>query len=187
MILTRQFASTVTRTVGQRSAVVPVSAAMATTTASGSSIISPVQQQRTNTTTTSTSTSTSNNNTSPWATYEMAPLDPIIGLTESYLADPFPLKVNVGVGAYRNDAGKPYVLPCVHKAEQIIFESNVDMEYSGIVRTTIYYILPTTKKNILLHFLIQFNVSFHSQKKLKKKNLLLLLSLPLHWIFYLFV
>ena len=48
-----------------------------------------------------------------------------------------------------------YVNP---KAEQIIFESNVDMEYSGIVRTTIYYILPTTKKNVLLHFLIQFNV-----------------------------
>lgn len=62
----------------------------------------------------------------------MAPLDPIIGLTESYNKDTFPQKVNVGVGAYRDDAGKPYVLPCVRRAEEIMMSQNLDMEYSGI-------------------------------------------------------
>jgi hypothetical protein len=71
--------------------------------------------------------------TSPWSQYEMAPLDPIIGLTESYQNDTFPQKVNVGVGAYRSDNGKPYVLPCVRKAEQRLLDANIDMEYSGIV------------------------------------------------------
>lgn len=69
---------------------------------------------------------------SPWGNYEMAPLDPIIGLTESYQADTFPQKVNVGVGAYRTDLGKPYVLPCVYKAEKRLLDAQLDMEYSGI-------------------------------------------------------
>jgi len=70
--------------------------------------------------------------TSPWARYEMAPQDPIIGLNESYQLDDYPQKVIVGVGAYRDDAGKPYVLPCVREAEKRLLEQNLDMEYSGI-------------------------------------------------------
>lgn len=62
----------------------------------------------------------------------MAPLDPIIGLNEEYNRDDFPNKVIVGVGAYRDDGGKPYVLPCVREAEERIFQRNLDMEYSGI-------------------------------------------------------
>ena len=69
---------------------------------------------------------------SPWADYPMAPLDPIIGLTESYNKDDYPNKVIVGVGAYRDEADKPYVLPCVRQAEKIMFDKNLDMEYSGI-------------------------------------------------------
>lgn len=69
---------------------------------------------------------------SPWHGYEMAPLDPIIGLNEQYLADDFPSKVIVGVGAYRDDKGKPYVLPCVREAERRIYEKNLDCEYSPI-------------------------------------------------------
>lgn len=72
---------------------------------------------------------------SPWGSYDMAPLDPIIGLNESFQADSFPQKVNVGVGAYRTDLGKPYVLPCVHKAEKRLLDAQLDMEYSGIVST----------------------------------------------------
>lgn len=52
----------------------------------------------------------------------MAPPDPIIGLNEAYQRDDFPQKVIVGVGAYRDDAGKPYVLPCVRKAEQRLLD-----------------------------------------------------------------
>lgn len=70
---------------------------------------------------------------SPWKDYEMAPFDPIIGLTEEFQKDPFPGKVIVGVGAYRDDAGKPYVLPCVREAEKRLLDQNLDMEYSGIV------------------------------------------------------
>jgi aspartate aminotransferase len=44
----------------------------------------------------------------------------------------FPNKVNVGVGAYRDDAGLPYVLPCVREAEQIIASKNMNHEYLGI-------------------------------------------------------
>ena len=63
--------------------------------------------------------------TSPWATYEMAPLDPIIGLNEAFQQDDFPQKVIVGVGAYRDDQGKPYVLPCVRQAEQKLMDAKL--------------------------------------------------------------
>jgi hypothetical protein len=39
----------------------------------------------------------------------------------------------VGVGAYRDDSGKPFVLPVVRDAEREINLENVDHEYSGIV------------------------------------------------------
>lgn len=73
---------------------------------------------------------------SPWAKYEMAPLDPIIGLNEEFAKDDFPQKVIVGVGAYRDDRGKPYILPCVREAEDQLFKAHLDMEYSGIVSST---------------------------------------------------
>nr|VDD07385.1 unnamed protein product [Brassica oleracea] len=38
-----------------------------------------------------------------WKNVEPAPKDPILGVTEAFLADPSPDKVNVGVGAYRDD------------------------------------------------------------------------------------
>jgi hypothetical protein len=70
-----------------------------------------------------------------WESYEMAPPDPIIGLNEAYQKDTNPNKVIVGVGAYRDDHGKPYVLPSVHIAEQRMMDQQLDMEYSGIVST----------------------------------------------------
>mmetsp|Transcript_10048 Transcript_10048/g.18391 ORF Transcript_10048/g.18391 Transcript_10048/m.18391 type:complete len:464 (-) Transcript_10048:244-1635(-) len=69
---------------------------------------------------------------SPWADFKMAPPDPIIGLTEAYLNDDFPDKVNVGVGAYRCDQGMPFVLPVVREAENDIVAEELDHEYSGI-------------------------------------------------------
>ncbi|KAJ0054157.1 hypothetical protein Pint_02433 [Pistacia integerrima] len=55
-----------------------------------------------------------------WRSLEPAPKDPILGVTEAFLADPSPDKVNVGVGAYRDDNGKPVVLECVREAERRI-------------------------------------------------------------------
>ncbi|KAL3926245.1 MAG: hypothetical protein SGBAC_013552, partial [Bacillariaceae sp.] len=70
--------------------------------------------------------------TSPWSSFEMAPLDPIIGLNEQFQKDDYPSKVIVGVGAYRDGKGKPFVLPSVRKAEKILAEGGLDMEYAGI-------------------------------------------------------
>lgn len=74
---------------------------------------------------------------SHWAQFEMGPPDPIIGLNEAFQKDDHPNKVIVGVGAYRDDQGKPYVLPSVREAERILMDKNIDMEYSGIVSTKI--------------------------------------------------
>ncbi|CAM8896582.1 unnamed protein product [Rhodiola kirilowii] len=63
-----------------------------------------------------------------WKGIEPAPKDPILGVTEAFLADQSPDKVNVGVGAYRDDNGKPVVLDCVREAERRI-AGNLNMEY----------------------------------------------------------
>ncbi|KAL9243726.1 hypothetical protein vseg_017580 [Gypsophila vaccaria] len=63
-----------------------------------------------------------------WGHVDQAPKDPILGVTEAFLSDPSPLKVNVGVGAYRDDDGKPVVLNCVRQAEAKI-AGNLNMEY----------------------------------------------------------
>ena len=47
----------------------------------------------------------------------MAPSDPILGITEAYVADPNPKKVNLGVGVYYDDNGKVPLLECVRRAE----------------------------------------------------------------------
>jgi aromatic-amino-acid transaminase len=47
----------------------------------------------------------------------MAPKDPILGVTEAYVADQNPKKVNLGVGVYTDDNGKVPVLECVKRAE----------------------------------------------------------------------
>lgn len=45
----------------------------------------------------------------------MGPPDPILGVTEAFKRDTNSKKMNLGVGAYRDDNGKPYVLPSVRK------------------------------------------------------------------------
>mmetsp|Transcript_40322 Transcript_40322/g.59262 ORF Transcript_40322/g.59262 Transcript_40322/m.59262 type:complete len:433 (+) Transcript_40322:50-1348(+) len=69
---------------------------------------------------------------SHWGSYEMGPPDPIVGLNDAFRNDSYPNKVNVGVGAYRDDSGKPMVLPVVREAEKMIQEQQLDHEYSGI-------------------------------------------------------
>ena len=55
-----------------------------------------------------------------FASVELAPRDPILGLTEQYHSDPTPGKINLGVGVYLDDAGKLPVLECVAAAEQLL-------------------------------------------------------------------
>ena len=56
----------------------------------------------------------------------MGPPDPILGVTEAFKRDTNPNKMNLGVGAYRDDNGKPYVLPSVRKVgfSLLIFIAN---------------------------------------------------------------
>lgn len=67
---------------------------------------------------------------SPWSKVPLGPPDAILGITEAFKADTHPQKINLGVGAYRDDQGKPYVLECVLEAEKRILGK--DKEYAGI-------------------------------------------------------
>ena len=58
-----------------------------------------------------------------FAAIEMAPRDPILGLTEQFNADPNPAKVNLGVGVYFDDNGKLPLLQCVQAAEKMMMEA----------------------------------------------------------------
>ncbi|MBW7924927.1 MAG: aspartate/tyrosine/aromatic aminotransferase [Burkholderiaceae bacterium] len=49
---------------------------------------------------------------------EMAPRDPILGLTEAFNADPRAGKVNLGVGIYYDDSGRIPLLEAVRRAER---------------------------------------------------------------------
>jgi len=73
-------------------------------------------------------------NSGVWSNVEMGPPDAILGVTEAFKRDTNPKKMNLGVGAYRDDAGKPYVLPTVRQAEQeIVGKQLMDKEYAGII------------------------------------------------------
>ena len=50
----------------------------------------------------------------------MGPPDPIFGLLEAYNKDERATKVNLTVGAYRDDQGKPYVLDVVKQVCHMI-------------------------------------------------------------------
>ena len=55
-----------------------------------------------------------------YADVSLAPPDSILKLSVGYKEDTNPNKVNLGIGAYRDDDGQPYVFPVVKKAESII-------------------------------------------------------------------
>ena len=46
-----------------------------------------------------------------------APEDPLFGLMAAYRKDDFDKKVDLGIGAYRDDNAKPWVLPVVKKVK----------------------------------------------------------------------
>ena len=69
---------------------------------------------------------------SPLAAVEMAPRDPILGVTEAFVADTNPNKVNLGVGVYYDDNGKVPVLECVRLAEKKMAEAVTPRNYLPI-------------------------------------------------------
>ncbi|KAJ8596932.1 PLP-dependent transferase [Rhizopogon salebrosus TDB-379] len=69
---------------------------------------------------------------STWSAVPAGPPDPILGITEAFKADKDPRRINLGVGAYRDENGKPYVLNAVKKAEEKITAAKLDKEYLPI-------------------------------------------------------
>ncbi|XP_029645984.1 aspartate aminotransferase, cytoplasmic-like [Octopus sinensis] len=58
----------------------------------------------------------------------------VFAVSAAYRADPDPNKVNLSVGAYRTNEGKPWVLPVVHKVElQIASDPTLNHEYLPIL------------------------------------------------------
>ena len=50
----------------------------------------------------------------------------VFKLSRDFAADTCPQKVSLGVGAYRTEQGKPWVLPCVKKAETKLAQQTQD-------------------------------------------------------------
>lgn len=69
---------------------------------------------------------------SPFASIPLAPADPILGLTEAFLADKNPKKVNLGVGVYQDSSGKVPVLAVVREAEKLWYEKEDSKSYLPI-------------------------------------------------------
>ena len=66
------------------------------------------------------------------ADVQLAPRDPILGVTEAFNADPNPNKVNLGVGMYYDDNGKIPLLECVRRAERQMLEDSPPRGYLPI-------------------------------------------------------
>jgi len=63
----------------------------------------------------------------------MAPPDPILGTAIAYKNDTSKDKINLGVGAYRDDNEKPYVFNVIRKVEkEIANDHTMDKEYLPI-------------------------------------------------------
>lgn len=75
---------------------------------------------------------TSTASASLFGAIDMAPRDPILGITEAFNADTNPAKINLGVGVYYDDNGKVPLLQCVQKAEAKLMEQPAPRTYLPI-------------------------------------------------------
>ena len=75
--------------------------------------------------------------TNIFAKVPMAPPDPILGINIAYANDIDNRKVNLGVGAYRDDNLKPVVFSVVRKVEEQLFaDKTLNMVYKCLLRNT---------------------------------------------------
>lgn len=71
---------------------------------------------------------------SRFASVAAAPPIEVFALTREFNNDPCPIKVNLGVGAYRTDEGKPWVLPVVRQVEQeLALDHSLNHEYLPVL------------------------------------------------------
>jgi len=69
---------------------------------------------------------------SHFASVEMTPGDPILGLTEAFVADTRPGKVNLGVGIYYDESGRIPVLRAVRQVEEALAKESLPRGYLPI-------------------------------------------------------
>ena len=63
---------------------------------------------------------------------DLAPADPILGLTETFKADTHPDKINLGVGVYQDATGQTPILEPVKQAERRLLETETSKSYLSI-------------------------------------------------------
>ncbi len=71
---------------------------------------------------------------------EMAPADPILGLTEAFKKDPNDKKINLGVGIYKDEHGITPIMEAVKFAEEKLFQREETKGYLPIAGTDDYSI-----------------------------------------------
>ena len=67
-----------------------------------------------------------------WSGVPAGPKDPILGVTEAFKEDKSPNKLNLGVGAYRDENNKPVVIKSVATASQRLSDRRLNNEYAPI-------------------------------------------------------
>jgi len=75
--------------------------------------------------------------TTPESTHRFAPIqtappDAILGLTEAFVADQSPAKMNLSVGVYKDAGGQTPILRCVKEAERRLIDSEATKSYLPI-------------------------------------------------------
>jgi hypothetical protein len=77
----------------------------------------------------------SNGTQSAFAAVQQAPEDPLFGLMAAYRADKDPKKVDLGIGAYRDNNAVPWILPVVKKVRHnsgiLISLFKTDITFTG--------------------------------------------------------
>ena len=76
--------------------------------------------------------SASSKSASRFASIATAPPDAILGLTEAFVSDPNPNKMNLSVGVYKDASGQTPILRCVKEAERRLVETESTKGYLPI-------------------------------------------------------
>lgn len=94
---------------------------------------------------------------------KLAPPDPILGTALAYKADKSDVKMNLGIGAYRDDNEKPYVFEVVRKVERGLVNSNINK----VIIDYPYY-SEQSVRNICLSKVMQNSIDSHRNLSLAK-------------------
>ena len=112
---------------------------------------------------------------SGWSHVQEAPPDPILGLSQAFAADEHPKKINLGVGAYRDDQGKPFVLGCVKTVCFLFFLNFSFQNHCNLLIIVLFRQLNVSRTKIMnmLVFLVFLLLLKQLQLLLLVKNLML--------------